>query len=188
MRENASGTVSGCRRTRHCSGFGDRKVPGREDSQDRRRAGGNRPSRPLKKAGLMENGKWEMAKCSGFFHFPFAICYSGCVFQHPARRSGEALARNITRDEHPPTAPGDCPTRSRPQADRRCDRDRLRRRGRHGGTRPDVARRHACRSSRGAPTLKETVSARIRQDRKYRKELLREGVECARSRPQANAP
>jgi hypothetical protein len=33
----------------------------------------------------MENGKWEMAKCSGFFHFPFPICHSGCVFQHPAR-------------------------------------------------------------------------------------------------------
>jgi tetratricopeptide (TPR) repeat protein len=33
----------------------------------------------------MENGKWEMAKCSGFFHFPFTICHSGCVFQHPAR-------------------------------------------------------------------------------------------------------
>jgi hypothetical protein len=31
--------------------------------------------RPLKKAGLMENGKWEMAKCSGFsiFHLPSAI-------------------------------------------------------------------------------------------------------------------
>ena len=26
--------------------------------------------------------------------------------------------------------------------------------------------------------FKETVQARIRQDRKYRKELLREGVEC----------
>jgi hypothetical protein len=25
-----------------------------------------------------------MAKCSGFFHFPFTICHSGCVFQHPA--------------------------------------------------------------------------------------------------------
>jgi alcohol dehydrogenase (cytochrome c) len=46
---------------------------------------GPKPDRPLKKAGLMENGKWEMAKCSGFFHLPFTICYSGCVFQHPAK-------------------------------------------------------------------------------------------------------
>jgi hypothetical protein len=46
------------------------------------------PYQAAEKAGLMENGKWEMAKCSGFFHFPFTICHSGCVFQHPATELG----------------------------------------------------------------------------------------------------
>jgi hypothetical protein len=31
----------------------------------------------------MANGK--KGKLLGFFHFPFAICHSGCVFQHPAK-------------------------------------------------------------------------------------------------------
>jgi hypothetical protein len=31
-------------------------------------------------------------KLLGFFHFPFAICHSGCVFQHPVRREANAHA------------------------------------------------------------------------------------------------
>jgi hypothetical protein len=42
------------------------------------------PTRPLKKAGLMGNGNWEMAKCPGFSHFAFTICQSRCVLQHAA--------------------------------------------------------------------------------------------------------
>jgi hypothetical protein len=59
-------------------------------------------SRPLKKAGLMENGKWEMAKCSGFFHFPFTICHSGCVFQHPASGSADGRGSLTSTSSQPP--------------------------------------------------------------------------------------
>jgi hypothetical protein len=31
----------------------------------------------------MENGK--IPATIGFFHFPFAFCHAGCVFQHPAK-------------------------------------------------------------------------------------------------------
>jgi hypothetical protein len=50
-------------------------------------ATGVNSSRPLKKSGL--HVKWQMVdgKTQGFFHLPFLICHSGCVFQHPARLS-----------------------------------------------------------------------------------------------------
>jgi hypothetical protein len=45
---------------------------------------------PLGEVGL--NGKWNMADGTraGFCHLPFAICHSGCVFQHPAQASVHA--------------------------------------------------------------------------------------------------
>jgi hypothetical protein len=36
-------------------------------------------------------------KLLGFFHFPFAICHSGCVFQHPAK--GGSHKRSISPQE-----------------------------------------------------------------------------------------
>jgi hypothetical protein len=51
--------------------------------------------RPLKKGGLMGNGKWEMAKCIEFSHVPSPIQDAFSILLASENRRGEVIRKVI---------------------------------------------------------------------------------------------